>query len=151
MKYAGKRKYTQAQTQTTFLPNLLCALLLLTSISSKKIKIAPNLLLKNRLTLRLSISFFLDSSSFSSSSYSSFSYPYLFSSTDPSIHPSIVEYIHQSKHPPMQWLMYIPQDENWGETTTAVTNVSELDYAMEQCVTVPKMLDDTDTDTFFRY
>jgi len=25
----------------------------------------------------------------------------------------------------------LPQDENWGETTTAVTNVSELDYAME--------------------
>ena len=27
--------------------------------------------------------------------------------------------------------MSFPQDENWGETTTAVTNVSELDYAME--------------------
>ena len=30
-----------------------------------------------------------------------------------------------------QWLTCISQDENWGETTTAVTNVSELDYAME--------------------
>ena len=30
-----------------------------------------------------------------------------------------------------QYSFYILQDENWGETTTAVTNVSELDYAME--------------------
>ena len=39
-----------------------------------------------------------------------------------------VRYIHWHTQ---QWLTCISQDENWGETTTAVTNVSELDYAME--------------------
>ena len=28
---------------------------------------------------------------------------------------------------------------------------SPADVSVNQCVTVPKMLDDTDTDTFFRY
>ena len=43
---------------------------------------------------------------------------------------------HPSKNDPFLCLVFIInalflQDENWGETTTAVTNVSELDYAME--------------------
>ena len=50
-----------------------------------------------------------------------------------SIPPSIHLLVNISTDPNTdQWLMYIiAQDENWGETTTAVTNVSELDYAME--------------------